>query len=137
MSLTEQDTQNIKDALDAIVQIVVRDPKTDLNPARIFEITDQLTDEGRAQLTTELLAIHMSLGVAFQRATYAEVPNPLNMSAAGLAASCLGEAIAFLATQNPSLFDSPAAGRRASYMVGEARRICLTQTAGRLILPGE
>jgi hypothetical protein len=137
MSLTEQEQQDIKDALDAIARIVVRDPKTELNPARIFEITDQLTNEGRRALVTEMLAMHMSLAVAFQRTVYADAPNPLNMSAAGLASSCLAEAIAFLVTQDPSIFDSPAAGRRGSFMVGEARRICLTQTAGRLILPGE
>jgi hypothetical protein len=137
VSLTDLDRQNVRDALDAIVQIVVRDPKTELNPTRIFEISDQLTEDGRRALVTELLATHMALGVAFQRTVYAVNSSPLDMGAAGLAASCLSEAIAFLCTQDPTHFDSPAAGRRGSFMLGEARRICLTQTAGRLILPGE
>ena len=79
----------------------------------------------------------MSTSTAFQRSVYADAPNPLNMAAAGMATACIAEVLSIVALRRPALFDRDAAARRASYIVGEARRISMTQTVGRLIMPGE
>lgn len=135
--LTPETQQQIRDAVDYIAQIVVRDPKTDLNPAKVTELVDQMDDEALQAFALAIFAMHMSTSAAFQRTVYKDIPNPLDMAACGLATSCLAEVLTILALHRPALFDREAAARRASYVVGEARRVSLTTAAGQIILPGD
>lgn len=135
--LSPETQQQIRDAVDYIAQIAVRDPKTDLNPAKVTELVDQMDDEALQAFALAIFAMHMSTSAAFQRTVYKDIPNPLDMAACGLATSCLAEVLTILAIHRPALFDRDAAARRASYVVGEARRISLTTAAGQIILPGE
>lgn len=135
--LTPETQQQIRDAVDYIAQIVVRDPKTELNPAKVTELVDQMDEEALQAFALALFAMHMSTSAAFQRTVYKDIPNPLDMAACGLATSCLAEVLSILALHRPALFDREAAARRASFVIGEARRVSLTSAAGQIILPGD
>lgn len=135
MTLTPEQAQAVRDAADALVAHAVRDPKQDPKPGFIASVVEGLDPEPLQALTNHLLTVQMSLGLAFQRAVYAKPQSMIVISAAGMAQAALGEVLAEIFTSHPEVIDREGATRRATWAVGETKRIAITVAAGSLVLP--
>lgn len=136
MNLPHHQEIEVKEAIDALLQRAAHNPQQDINPETILEAVEGMNRDMIHAVVMGLLAVEMSLALAFQRAVYAQPPNLINLAAAGMASARVSAIIGTIATHEGGIFDRDATARRASWIAGEMRAVAITSTAAQIILPG-
>lgn len=134
MNLTTEQEARTRTITDALVKLAARDVKTPIKPHKVKELILDTTTEELDAICVNLLSVHMSLSTAFQRASYKENPNAMDVMTAAICAAGIGEIIAIIVTDYP-IFDREATARRSSWLAGEVRSLNIAHTAAQIFLP--
>lgn len=136
MNLPEHQSREVREATDALLKMAAHEPQKDMSAEKIQEILERMTADMIMAVATNLLAVEMSLALAFQRTVYAQPPNLIDLAAAGMASARVSSIISVIAKGEEWVFDREATARRASWIAGEMRAVAITSTAAQIILPG-